>query len=82
MCSRPPGTTFYRNVDARASHFWQTFDQVLVRAELVDALATVEVLRTDGTESLVTNTGRPRRTVATDHLPLYFELALGVANGY
>ena len=53
------------------------YDQVLVRPELADKLGRVEILDFDGQQSLVTKrSGRPRRSVSSDHLPIFFELDL------
>jgi len=71
----PPGSYFYsRSEDVE--YFWHTFDQVLVRPELLDLfqLSTLALLTDDGSESLVNRKGRPRKASSSDHLPLVFEL--------
>ncbi len=72
----PPGTYFFENATDPANHFWQIYDQVLVRPELINALKQVRILDTDGEDRLVTESGRSRKAAFSDHLPLLLELAL------
>jgi hypothetical protein len=77
FADRPPGTYFYPPGLDPVNPFWNMYDQVLVRPDLMDLLSRVEVLDTDGEERLTTRqTGRPRRDLLSDHLPLLFELNL------
>jgi hypothetical protein len=69
----PPGT-FYRGAADAVNYFWNTYDQVLLRPELAPRLHRLEVLVTDGVESLLTRNGLPDATHASDHLPLLFRL--------
>ncbi|HYH64018.1 MAG TPA: endonuclease/exonuclease/phosphatase family protein [Urbifossiella sp.] len=69
----PPGT-YYRSAAEAVNYFWNTYDQVLVRPELVKSLKSVEVLTHDGVESLLTKNDLPDRTNGSDHLPLLFRL--------
>ncbi len=70
----PPGTIYYRN-SAQLSYDWNTFDQVLLRPEVL-ALAEEEVAVLDrcGDLSLLNDKGRPDRQVGSDHLPLLVTL--------
>jgi hypothetical protein len=73
----PPGTHYYN----RSSHreiFWNMFDQVLIRPDLLDRFNNRDlmVLDTDGTTTLLTANGLPDTTVASDHLPILFTLNL------
>ncbi|MDR3634831.1 MAG: hypothetical protein P4L84_13585 [Isosphaeraceae bacterium] len=70
----PAGTYYFPNLTDPANHFWNVFDQVLLRPALMDHLVDLEVLASDGTESFITKGGRPRRAVLSDHLPLFFRL--------
>lgn len=72
--TRPSGTLFFD--EARPfNQYWHTPDQVLVRPELMDRLVEVQVLESDGSESLVDGaTGRPDTSNGSDHLPLLFRL--------
>lgn len=74
--SRPPGTHYYSNTGDRSNTFWQMYDQVLLRPTIMDQLANLEILRTDGVQSFVTSGGQPRRAAVSDHLPILFELIL------
>lgn len=69
----PPGT-YYRGAAEAVNYFWNTYDQVLVRPELIDRLSDLAVLDTDGTDSLLTRNGLPARRTISDHLPLFFRL--------
>jgi hypothetical protein len=73
----PPGSYFYPPALDPTNHFWTLFDQVLVRPDIMDSLARVEILSSDGAHSLTSKrTGRPRKAQLSDHLPIYFELGL------
>jgi exonuclease III len=69
----PPGTHFFPSSQESTNHFWQIYDQLLIRPALIDQFVKVEILDGDGQESFVTRTGRPRVNRLSDHLPLYFE---------
>jgi len=73
----PPGTHYY----SRSSHrelFWNMFDQVLIRPDLLDRFNNrdLRILDTDGRTTLLTANGLPDSTVASDHLPILFTLNL------
>lgn len=72
----PPGTYYHR---AAALHelFWHTFDQVLLRPDLMNLLQDLEILERIGSEDLITLPGGlPRHAEFSDHLPLAFRLQL------
>lgn len=69
-----PSGTFYRGAADAVNYFWNTYDQVLLRPELAPRLSELEILATDGVESLLTPNGRPDDVNASDHLPLLFRL--------
>jgi hypothetical protein len=69
----PPGTYFYSQA-VQTVHFWNIFDQVLVRPALLDFFQGPTILESDGENSLLKNTGRPSRRTGSDHLPLLFSL--------
>jgi hypothetical protein len=73
---RPPGTYYFDNTNDRANVFWQMFDQVLLRPELMEQLTHLEILASDGNEDFVTTEGKPRGNLISDHLPILFELNL------
>ena len=69
----PCGTLYYRETGITA-YFWHTFDQVLLRPELMDRVPdqNIQVLDSLGTLLLVDKTGKMSR--CSDHLPLLVEL--------
>lgn len=71
----PPGTYFLRSAKP-VNSFWHMYDQVLLRPELMNKLGEVRIIDSDGINSLLTRTGRPNKSTASDHLPLLFRLEL------
>jgi hypothetical protein len=73
----PPGTYYYEGSE-HVCHFWNVFDQVLLRPDLMNRCSTdgVKVLTQAGSLSLLSAQGRPNARSASDHLPLMFELDL------
>jgi len=73
--SKVAGTYFY----AKSKHklfFWNTFDQILLRPDLIEEFShnQVQIITTVGSQSLVTNKGRPNKQLGSDHLPITLEL--------
>jgi hypothetical protein len=79
----PPGTYYYDN-SSRTNFFWNMFDQVLVRPELLDEFddESLRVLTTAGRVSLLASSGRPDREIASDHLPIIFSINDERSYGY
>ncbi|HYW09563.1 MAG TPA: endonuclease/exonuclease/phosphatase family protein [Longimicrobium sp.] len=75
--SGPPGT-FFRRGSEQISEFWNMYDQVLVRPELLPrfAFAELRILTDDGVDTLQTQQGRPSIAMASDHFPIMFQLNL------
>ena len=73
----PPGTYFYDN-SAEVNFFWHMFDQVLVRPDLLSGFSFdgLEIVTSIRTTSLLLPNGRPNRRLISDHLPIWFEIAL------
>ena len=71
-----PGGTYHRTGSQPIQHFWNIYDQVLLRPSLMDSLARLDILTTDGADSLLTDSGLPRKSNGSDHLPLLFRLDL------
>ena len=71
----PAGTFYYERAE-HVVYFWNMFDQVLVRPELMSRFddASLQILRSDGQSSLLTNSGIPNKTEGPDHLPVLFRL--------
>jgi hypothetical protein len=73
----PPGTHYYAETGHRA-FFWHMFDQVLVRPDLLDRFDTrnLRVLEWVDHTPLLDAVGLPDKELASDHLPLLFQVAL------
>ena len=75
-----PSGTYYFHSSTPTNHYWYMYDQVLLRPELMDTLRDLQILTSDGVESLVTQNGTPKvsnkTSVGSDHLPLFFQLEL------
>ena len=71
----PAGTHFYGS-GLPSTTFWHMYDQVLIRPQLIDKLAEVTILDSDGEVPLVTQAGRPNKKSISDHLPILFRLDL------
>ncbi len=73
-----PGGTYYYGGSKHVTYFWNIFDQVLLRPELMTRCRheQVRILTRAGTVKLLSDDGRPNQEVASDHLPLIFELDL------
>ena len=72
----PPGT-YYRRLGRPTEYFWNTFDQVLIRPDLLDAFdGNVIVVTQIDHQNLLTVNGFPDKQAGSDHLPLVFRLAL------
>lgn len=73
--SGPPGT-FYLGAGKPVNPYWQMYDQLLLRPDLMSSLSELRILDYDGTASLLTRAGLPDAREGSDHLPLLFRLAL------
>ena len=71
--SAPPGTYYY-SASNPLTYYWNVFDQVLLRPGLMYTLTELQILGTDGQTSLLTKTGKPRKSEVSDHLPILFRL--------
>lgn len=71
----PPGT-YYRASSSFVEYFWHTFDQVLIRPDLLDSFdsTTMRVLTKSGRTRFVRSSGIPEASRVSDHLPLVFAL--------
>jgi len=71
----PPGTYYHRSPQV-AETFWHTFDQVLLRPDLMNQLEDLVILDHIRGEPLVTHPrGLPRADDFSDHLPIAFRLS-------
>jgi exonuclease III len=71
-----PAGTYFLSSTKPTNAFWQIYDQVLLRPSLMDSLRALQILDSDGQESLLTRSGRPGREGISDHLPIFFEIDL------
>ncbi len=68
--------SYFYDAGERVNHYWNMFDQVLLRPELAERFDSGQlgILKAIGPLSLVRPDGRPNQQVASDHLPLLFEV--------
>ena len=70
----PPGTHYIR-LGRPLEYFWNMYDQVLIRPDLLqyfqkNPCVVVEI----GGEPLLSKSGLPNEKIGSDHLPLFFQL--------
>jgi exonuclease III len=73
----PPGT-YYRRSAEHTEYFWYMLDQILLRPDLLDCFRNddLRILVSNGGVSFLTEQGLPNKSIASDHLPILFRLAL------
>ena len=71
----PPGTYYYDRAEA-VNYFWNIYDQVLLRPELLDGfdIDSLRIVTSAGETALLDSSGRPDKAKASDHLPIVFSL--------
>ena len=71
----PPGSCYWQQSE-NVAFFWNMFDQVLLRPELLPIFqnSDLKILDSDGTISLLKTDGTPDKTVGSDHLPILLRL--------
>lgn|SRR5689334_17300687 len=74
---RPAGSYYY-DASEHVNYYWNVFDQVLIRPELLDFFdnARLKILTEVQGSSLLRMDGQPDPKIASDHLPLLFSLDL------
>ncbi|MCH8828669.1 MAG: hypothetical protein IID45_03725 [Planctomycetes bacterium] len=71
----PPGTHYFRR-STPDMFFWNMFDQVLIRPELIPFFSDeIEILSTIETNKLTKANGTPDESVGSDHFPILFRLS-------
>lgn len=67
-----PAGTYYRAPIGLATFYWHTFDQILIRPDLLPRFKDdqINVLTSAGSTALITSTGVPNKKDISDHLPL------------
>ncbi len=70
--------THYYHASEHISYFWNMFDQVLVRPELLGVFSNedLKIIDSVGEQSLLNENGLPNANFASDHLPILFSLKL------
>jgi hypothetical protein len=73
----PLGTHYYGRSEY-VCHFWNMFDQVLLRPEMLSFWMpeSLQILTDDGEESFLTRNGTPTREKFSDHLPIICSLKI------
>jgi len=73
----PSGGYYYEGAEHKV-YFWHLFDQVLIRPEILDFCPNdpVTIITRVGDTPLLSESGRPDQSVASDHLPLLFKLSV------
>ncbi|MCX6045087.1 MAG: hypothetical protein NT075_08235 [Chloroflexi bacterium] len=71
-----PGTYYYNNSEPR-TYFWNMFDQVLIRPELLDRFnnTSLKIIDQTGDVKFLNEKGQPNSAIS-DHLPILFKLEL------
>jgi exonuclease III len=69
------GTYYFEKAES-VNYFWNTFDQILIRPDILDGFRTdgVRVITQIGETSLVDHRGRPDTNNASDHLPVLLDI--------
>ncbi len=72
---RPPGTYYYDS-GKPLNYYWNIFDQVLVRPDLISAFLTdrLRIITEYDGRSLINQNRQPNRHKASDHLPVFLSL--------
>jgi hypothetical protein len=80
ISNSPSGTYFYSASDYKNKYYWNIFDQVLVRPEIIDNfdLNSLSIIESFGNERKINLLTRHRsiKIDKSDHLPLYFTIKL------
>jgi hypothetical protein len=71
-----PAATYYYAKATPIQHFWNMFDQVIIRPELIGVFKeeNLKILTSSRGVSLLNSRGQPDISRSSDHLPVYFSL--------
>ena len=71
----PPGSYYYY-ASKQINYFWNIFDKVLIRPDLLEFFVNddLKILTEAGSIQLLTPSGIPNIGIASDHLPIIFSL--------
>jgi hypothetical protein len=69
---------YYKTTSSLDEYFWHTFDQVLIRPDLIDSFdeTKLQVLTACCGMQFLRGSGIPDDSRASDHLPLLFDLEI------
>lgn len=75
--SSPPGTYYYGS-SSYVTYFWNIFDQVLIRPDLIPYFhdQDLKILTSIGPAKLTGTNGLPDKKAGSDHLPIIFKLSI------
>lgn len=70
-----PEGTYYYSKSQHVNYFWNIFDQVVIRPELVEYfdMEKLKIITNVGSISLLNKNGKPNKQIS-DHLPLFFNI--------
>jgi hypothetical protein len=73
-----PGSYHYQTTTDAATTYWNVFDKVIVRPELIEKLdlASIKIEKSLDKHTFVDQKLKINKTVYSDHLPLTFNLLL------
>ena len=73
--SSPPGTYYYSSSE-QVSYFWNIFDQVIIRPDVVEFfdINSLKVVTEVDDIKLLNKNGIPDKNNISDHLPIFFSI--------
>jgi hypothetical protein len=82
LAKQPPGTHYWTG-STNVEYYWRTYDQVMVRASLVETLEpdSLRIITKIATHQLARPNGRPDKAHYSDHFPITVTLDLSKVGG-
>ncbi len=79
---KPPYASYYYSNSSSVNYYWNMFDQVIIRPELVSAfnMDVFSIITETKTCQLMLN-GKPNKNSFSDHLPIFFNIKEEKING-
>lgn len=74
----PPAGTYFYDSSSQINYYWNMFDQVLIRPDLLQYFRdeSLRIVTSVGSINFINSAGKPDAQVASDHLPIMFRLEL------
>ena len=74
----PPAGTYFYDSASQINYYWNMFDQVLIRPDLLHYFhdETLQIITSVGSTNFINSDGKPDTQAASDHLPIMFQLEL------